>query len=75
MTLNKQLLDILACPVCKGGVVVTGAQEGLICERCAKVYPIRDEIPVMLAYEAISRAEWEKGKRENSSTTRDSIDA
>lgn len=64
MPLDAELLSILACPVCRGGLDVTGATEGLACSRCAVVYPIRDEIPVMLAEEAVPAREWAAGKRE-----------
>ncbi len=47
---NKELLDILACPQCKGGIKMVA--EGLVCETCRLVYPIEDGIPVMLVEEA-----------------------
>jgi uncharacterized protein len=52
MTLNKDLLDILACPKCKGDIRLDEAQTGLICERCRLIYEIRDGIPIMLIDEA-----------------------
>lgn len=64
MALNKELLEILACPKCKGDLAVTPAEDGLICEKpCALVYPIRDEIPIMLVDEAVPLADWNQGKR------------
>jgi uncharacterized protein YbaR (Trm112 family) len=63
MALNKELLDILACPVCKGELKLTEPEDGLICQACKKVYPIREEIPVMLVDEAVSLEEWQAGKR------------
>ena len=65
MTLNAALLEILACPVCRSGLSVMGEQEGLLCAACAKVYPICDEIPVMLAEEAVPVTEWNKGQRKS----------
>ncbi|MFO7818409.1 MAG: Trm112 family protein [Thermodesulfobacteriota bacterium] len=66
MSLNQELLDILACPGCKGPLTLTDNQDGLICSRCEIVYPIRDEIPVMLLDEAIPLQEWTKQrKRDN----------
>ncbi|MEW6067834.1 MAG: Trm112 family protein [Nitrospirota bacterium] len=53
MTINKELLEILACPKCKGDVRLTEKEDGLICEKCNLLYPIRDGIPVMLIDEAI----------------------
>ncbi len=52
MALNKDLLNILACPKCKGDLTLTEAEDGLICHACKLRYPIRDEIPVMLIDEA-----------------------
>lgn len=52
MTISKELLDILACPKCKGEIVLNAAQDGLICEQCRLVYEIRDDIPIMLIDEA-----------------------
>ncbi len=60
MALNKDLLDILACPKCKGDLKLTSKEDGLICEKCRLVYPIVEEIPVMLVEEAIPLDEWDK---------------
>lgn len=53
MTIDKKLLDILACPKCKGEVFLTENGDGLICEGCRLKYEIRDDIPVMLIDEAV----------------------
>lgn len=53
MGINKELLEILACPKCKGDIRLNEKQDGLICERCRLLYPIREEIPVMLIDEAV----------------------
>jgi uncharacterized protein YbaR (Trm112 family) len=53
MGISKELLDILACPKCKGDVHLTEQQDGLVCEACKLMYPIKDDIPVMLIDEAI----------------------
>ncbi len=50
--ISKELLDILACPKCKGDVVLTEKKDGLICDKCKLLYEIRDDIPVMLIDEA-----------------------
>lgn len=63
MALSPDLLAVLACPVCRGTLDVVGATEGLSCARCAVVYPVWEEIPVMLAEEAVPAREWEKGRR------------
>jgi uncharacterized protein len=52
MALNPQLLNILACPLCKAEVKLTADGKGLMCVTCHRVYPIRDDIPVMLIDEA-----------------------
>jgi len=52
MAVSKELLDILVCPLCKTPVKLTADQQGLKCETCRRVYPIRDDIPVMLVDEA-----------------------
>ena len=52
MAINQELLDILACPQCKGDIRLNDAGDGLICEACRLVYEIRDDIPIMLIEEA-----------------------
>ncbi len=52
MPIRKELLDILACPFCKSDVHLTSDQSGLKCVQCHRVYPIRDDIPIMLIDEA-----------------------
>ncbi|WP_457577301.1 Trm112 family protein [Desulfomarina sp.] len=52
-TINKDLLEILACPQCKGAVKLKEA-EGILCEKCKLLYEIRDGIPIMLIDEAKS---------------------
>jgi len=54
MAVSKELLEILACPKCKGPVELTEAEDGLICNTCALKYEIRDDIPIMLIDEAIT---------------------
>ncbi len=53
MVVDKELLDILACPKCKGKIKLDEKKDGLVCEKCRLVYPIKDDIPVMLVEEAI----------------------
>ncbi len=50
--MDKKLLDILACPICKGPLVYNKETQELICKADRLAYPIRDEIPVMLEDEA-----------------------
>ena len=54
MTLSKDLLDILACPQCKGEVNYHEPAAEIHCSRCSLAYPVRDDIPVMLIDEARS---------------------
>ena len=50
--MDKKLLDILACPICKGPLVYNKDKAELICKLDRLAYPIRDDIPVMLEDEA-----------------------
>ncbi|MDL2207563.1 Trm112 family protein [Desulfovibrio sp. OttesenSCG-928-M16] len=61
--MDTSLLDILACPKCRGSLELleTGERSGLACEACAVVYPIEEDIPVLLVEEARPRAQWEAG--------------
>jgi len=52
MAISKDLLDILVCPVCKAQVVLKEDGSGLKCVECKRVYPVRDEIPIMLVDQA-----------------------
>ena len=52
MTINKELLEILACPKCKGDVILNESENGLVCNPCKLLYEIRDDIPIMLIEEA-----------------------
>ncbi len=54
MAISPELLEILRCPKCKSKVQIDEAETRLKCENadCSLVYPIRDEIPVMLLDEA-----------------------
>ncbi len=50
--MDRKLLDILVCPVCKGELVFDKKNQELICKLDRLAYPIRDDIPVMLVDEA-----------------------
>lgn len=52
MAIRKELLDIIACPKCKGNVYLNKTDDGLICDNCKLMYEIKDGIPVMLIDEA-----------------------
>jgi len=53
MAISKELLEILACPKCKGDIRLADGGDGLICDACHLMYPIKEDIPVMLIDEAI----------------------
>ena len=53
MPISQELLDILVCPVCKATVVLKDDGSGLKCVECKRVYPVRDDIPIMLVDQAV----------------------
>jgi uncharacterized protein YbaR (Trm112 family) len=53
MPISQELLEILACPKCKGDIHLNSSDDGLVCDACRLMYPIREDIPVMLIDEAI----------------------
>ena len=53
MAISKELLDILACPKCKGRIYLNQTGDGLICEACKLLYRIKEDIPIMLIDEAV----------------------
>ncbi|MGQ0733520.1 MAG: Trm112 family protein [Acidobacteriota bacterium] len=52
MPIDPELLEILACPACRAPVDLVKDDTALKCRDCHRVYPIKDEIPVMLIDEA-----------------------
>jgi uncharacterized protein YbaR (Trm112 family) len=52
MAVSEELLEILACPACKAEVEIKPDGQALKCVESHRVYPIRDDIPVMLIEEA-----------------------
>jgi len=50
--MDNALLEILACPACKGSLVYLKPKQELVCKGCRLAYPVRDDIPVMLTEEA-----------------------
>jgi len=53
MPISESLLAIMACPLCKADVKLTADKKGLKCLSCHRVYPIKDDIPVMIIDEAV----------------------
>lgn len=54
MGIDPELLKILVCPRCKGDIHLSEQGTGLVCPACKLIYPIKDDIPVMLIDEAQS---------------------
>lgn len=52
MGISKELLEILACPKCKGDIQINDKQDGLVCNACHLLYHIKEDIPIMLIDEA-----------------------
>ena len=52
MVIKSELLEIYACPACHAKIEVKADGSGLKCVACHRVYPIRDEIPVLIVEEA-----------------------
>jgi uncharacterized protein YbaR (Trm112 family) len=52
MPVDKELLDILVCPNCRGEVEYRPQESIIVCKKCGLRYPVRDDIPVMLIEEA-----------------------
>jgi uncharacterized protein len=63
MAISKELLDLLVCPVSKGALELTADGKFLVCRESKLVYRIEDDIPIMLADEAIPLDEWERQQR------------
>ena len=53
MTVPRQLLEILVCPKCRGGLEYREQESSLACHQCRLKYPVRDGIPIMLIDEAV----------------------
>jgi len=64
MAMNEELLGLLACPQCRGALALLPGKDGLMCQACAVVYPVREDIPVMLVEEAVAMAKWSGSKPE-----------
>jgi LSD1 subclass zinc finger protein len=52
MAISPELLEILVCPACKGPLELKPDGGGLRCAACHRLYPVRDDIPIMLIDEA-----------------------
>jgi len=52
MAFDKELIEILVCPQCKGDLALNEKEDGLLCQNCRLKYNIQDGIPIMLIHEA-----------------------
>jgi uncharacterized protein YbaR (Trm112 family) len=52
MPIDAEFLQMLACPACRGELIIRG-DDRLYCAACHRSYPVRDDIPIMLLDEAI----------------------
>ena len=69
MPVDPELLAILACPACRTPVALTAEGSGLRCAECRRVYPIKDDIPVMLIDEATIEGEPAEGAAGDAGTS------
>lgn len=53
MGVDPFLLSILVCPKCRGALTLRNNPDGLACPACGLLYPVKDDIPVMLVEEAL----------------------
>lgn len=60
--MNKQLLDILVCPLCKGALIYHADKQELWCRQSRRAYPVKDGIPMMLESEARELSDVECGQ-------------
>jgi hypothetical protein len=60
--IKQELLDILACPKCKGSVQLDQTKQGIACTTCQLLYEIKDDIPIMLVDEALPLEEKTKAE-------------
>jgi uncharacterized protein len=52
MPLNRELIELLACPKCRGKLDLRGDESAFVCARCKLAYPVIDEIPNFIIEEA-----------------------
>lgn len=62
--ISKELLEILACPKCKGELIYEQEKKVLICYKCKVYYPIEDDIPILLTDSARPLEELQEGYQE-----------
>lgn len=60
--MDKDLVDILACPKCKGDLTLQKDAQGVLCAKCAVIFPVREGVPIMLEDEAYPVSSDAEGK-------------
>ncbi len=50
--ISERLLGVICCPVCKGELELSADNLWLICKNCGLMYPVKDDIPVLIPEEA-----------------------
>ena len=63
MPLNPALLPLLACPACRSSLRPVDNETGLACEVCAEIFPVDQDIPLLMTEEAVLLPDWENGSR------------
>ena len=53
MNISKDLLDVLVCPKCQGKIELIEKENGIVCKKCRLIYPVTEDIPIMLIDSAI----------------------
>ena len=53
MAISKELLEMMACPKCKGDVFLNDSNDGIVCEKCKSLYEISGDVPIMIIDRAI----------------------
>ena len=56
--LNRKLLDLLVCPICKDPFFLLSKKDGLHCKKCKLVFPIQNDIPILIIEKAIAEHVW-----------------
>ena len=63
MPLPPDLLSLLVCPACRNALRPVDDEAGLACGSCAVVFPVDQDIPLLLLEEAVPLTDWENGAR------------
>lgn len=50
--MDEKLIKVLSCPVCRSEIKYNSEKNEIICPECKRLYPVKDDVPVMLESEA-----------------------